>query len=103
MDVIQRIDELMKIKGWSDYKLATKSGLSSSTIANIHRRNTIPSIPTLEAICQALGISMSQFFEEDSVITHLSKEDNELINDWKLLNENKKRIVSELIKELKEC
>lgn len=37
MDVIKRIDELMKERQWSDYKLAIESGLSSSTIANIHR------------------------------------------------------------------
>ena len=33
MDVINRIDELMKERQWSDYKLALESGLSSSTIA----------------------------------------------------------------------
>ena len=42
MDVIKKIDDLMKERHWSDYKLAIESGLSSSTIANIHRRNTVP-------------------------------------------------------------
>ena len=53
MDVIKRIEDLMKERNWTDYKLSKKSGLSSSTIANMRRRNTIPSIPTLETICEA--------------------------------------------------
>lgn len=61
MDVIKRIDDLMKERGWSDYRLAAESGLSSSTIANIHRRNTVPSITTLESICGAFGISLAHF------------------------------------------
>lgn len=66
MDVIKRIDDLMREREWSDYKLASESGLSSSTIANIHRRNTVPSIPTLEAICSAFGITLAQFFSDNS-------------------------------------
>ena len=31
MDVIKRIDNLIKEREWSDYKLAAESGLSSST------------------------------------------------------------------------
>lgn len=42
MDVIQRIDDIMKERGWSYYKLSVESGLSSSTITNIYRRNTVP-------------------------------------------------------------
>ena len=48
MDVLQRIRELMEERGWSSYRLAVASGLSQSTIANMFRRNTVPSIPTLE-------------------------------------------------------
>lgn len=36
MDVIQRIDDIMKERGWSYYKLSIESGLSSSTITNIY-------------------------------------------------------------------
>lgn len=66
MDVIKRIDDLMKERGWSDYRLAAESGLSSSTIANIHRRNTVPSITTLESICGAFGISLPPFYRPQS-------------------------------------
>ena len=74
IDPIKKIDDLMKEHNWSDYKLSVESGLSTSTIANIHRRNTIPSIPTLEAICSAFGITLSQFFQEDGRFVELSDE-----------------------------
>ena len=101
MDVIKRIDSLMKAQNWSDYKLATASGLSSSTIANIHRRNTVPSISTLEAICSAFGITLAQFFTEDNYTVQLNSEQLDLFNQWITLTENQKELIFRLIKELK--
>lgn len=101
MDVIKRIDDLMKERQWSDYKLATVSGLSSSTIANIHRRNTIPSISTLESICSAFGITLAQFFSDNNVNVQLNSEQLDLFNRWIYLTENQKRLIYDLIKEMK--
>jgi len=101
MDVIKRIDILMKERNWSDYKLSAESGLSSSTIANIHRRNTVPSISTLEAICSAFGITLAQFFTEDSYTVQLNSEQRELFNRWVSLTDNQKELIYKLIKEMK--
>lgn len=101
MDVIKRIDILMKERNWSDYKLSVESGLSSSTIANIHRRNTVPSISTLEAICSAFGITLAQFFTEDSITVQLNYEQRELFNHWISLTDNQKELIYKLIKEMK--
>ena len=54
MDVLERLRKLMDARGWTMYRLAKESGLTESTIANIYRRNAIPSIDTLEKICQEL-------------------------------------------------
>ena len=101
MDVITRINDLMKERQWSDYKLAIESGLSTSTIANIHRRNTVPSISTLEAICSAFGITLAQFFSDNTLTVQLNSEQIELFNHWICLTENQKRIIYDLIKEMK--
>lgn len=66
MDVIARINEIMKAQGLSRYELARLSGLSSSTLANMKRRNTVPTIATLEELCSALNISLSQFFADEN-------------------------------------
>lgn len=101
MDIIKKIDQLMDEHNWTDYKLSVESGLSSSTIANIHRRNTVPSIPTLEAICSAFGITLSQFFDEGTVTVQLNKEQQDLFNSWVSLTDHQKHLIYELIKEFK--
>jgi len=103
MDVIKRIDTLMEERQWSDYRLSLESGLSSSTIANIHRRNTVPSIITLEAICDAFGITMAQFFSETETHAHvhLSDEQREMFDDWISLTREQKDILAATIKEFK--
>ena len=101
IDPIKKIDDLMKEHNWSDYKLSVESGLSTSTIANIHRRNTIPSIPTLEAICSAFGITLSQFFQEDCRFVELSDEQLVFFKKWSTLTASQKKLVMGLIEELK--
>ena len=68
MDVHEKLQYLLDERGWTKYQLARKCGLSDATIANIFRRNTMPSIPTLEAICQGYGITLSQFFAEGEMV-----------------------------------
>ena len=102
MDAIKRIDQLMAERNWTDYKLSLESGLSSSTIANIHRRNTIPSIATLEAICHAFGISLSQFFaDENNNIVQLNDEQFSFFKKWSTLTNAQKEIIYALINEFK--
>ncbi len=101
IDPIKRIDELIEERGWSDYKLSMESGLSISTIANIHRRNTVPSIPTLAAICNAFGITLSQFFYEDTNYVELTPEQKEFFDKWITLTGTQKKLLHDLIKEMK--
>ncbi len=101
MDAIQRINKLMQERNWTPYKLAIESGLSSSTIANIFRRNTVPSLATLEAICDAFGISLSQFFAEDTHFVELSSEQLAFFNKWITLTKHQKDLLNDLIKEMK--
>ena len=79
MDVLKRLDDLMKERGWSDYRLAQNSKLSSSTIANIRSRNTVPSVVTLESICNAFGITLAQFFADNQTMVHLTPEQRESV------------------------
>lgn len=97
MDTLERLRRLQKQRGWTDYRLARESGLSDSTIINIYRRNALPSIPTLEAICQAFGLTLSQFFAEGELV-ELSPELNELFDQWKTLTPEQKRVTLEVIK-----
>ena len=50
MDVHQKLRRIMEDRGWTEYRLSKACGLSESTIANIFRRNNLPSISTLETL-----------------------------------------------------
>ncbi|MDR1572208.1 MAG: DUF1016 N-terminal domain-containing protein [Clostridiales Family XIII bacterium] len=62
MDILERIATLQKKRGWSGYRLAKEAGIPQSTLSNLYKRKNSPTISTLEAVCRALGISLSQFF-----------------------------------------
>ncbi len=54
----------MAKKKWSYYELAKQSNLTFSTISSLVRNKPNPTIRTLNCICQALEISLSDFFLE---------------------------------------
>lgn len=89
MNVTNKIKELAKERGWSEYRLVKESGLATSTIANIYHRNTIPSIPTLEVLCSTFGITLSQFFSDGDMIS-LSAEQTELLTRWAKLSDEQR-------------
>ena len=100
MDVLKRINELRIAKRWSIYRLSVEADLPQSTITNMISRETLPSISTLEAICKALGISLSEFFQEE-------KEDecadyDELEKYFNQLPAETKKTVFNLIKSISE-
>ena len=68
------------------------SGLSHTTLANVFKRNTVPSIPTLEKICAGFGITLSQFFAEDALV-ELTPELKELFDGWVNLSAKQKKAV----------
>lgn len=62
MDVLDKIDEMRKARGWSVNNLAMEAMLTQSTLNNLYKRNSEPKLSTLRAICNAFGISLSEFF-----------------------------------------
>lgn len=94
----KRIKTLLCERGWSEYRLAVESNLSQSTISNIFTRDTIPSIPTLETICKALGISLAQFFTQEEEAYLLTPEEQKLLKEWASLTEPQKLAIFSIIK-----
>ncbi len=74
------------------YRLSKESGLSESTIANVFKRNTDPTITTLEAICSGFGITLSQFFTEHEMV-ELTPELKKLFESWMPLAPEQKAAV----------
>jgi transcriptional regulator with XRE-family HTH domain len=92
VDVLARLKQLMNERGWTMYRLAKECGLNESTIANIYRRNALPSIPTLEIICRGFGITLSQFFADNELV-ELNSELKEVFDYWLSLTAEQKEAV----------
>jgi len=97
MDTHSKLRQLLAERHWSKYRLSKASGLSESTIANIFKRNTDPTITTLEAVCKGFGITLSQFFAEDEMV-ELSPELKDLFDSWMPLALEQKNAVLQVIK-----
>ncbi len=74
MDILKRIKTLQNERGWTNYQLAQEAAMTQSTITNMFARKTLPSITTLTAICNAFGITLSEFFNENQTTIILSSE-----------------------------
>lgn len=92
MDILTRIDELRKEKGWSINNLAMEAGLTQSTVNNLYARNSEPKLSTLRAICEAFGISLSDFFKEETT------DEDELLRRVKALSHDDKKALLQLLK-----
>lgn len=61
-DVHGRIKGLAKDRDLSIYELARRAGMAESTLYNLFERGTMPKIDTLSRLCDAMEITMSDFF-----------------------------------------
>ena len=79
MDILQRIEDLRKARNWTEYQLAERAGMTQSTISSWYRKNIIPSIPSLEKICDAFNITLSQFFLVEDHAINITEQQQRLL------------------------
>lgn len=102
MDILSRITEIRKAKNMSVYRLAERCGIAKNTIYNWYSKNYVPSLTTLQSICeQGFGITMCEFFAKDCNLLVATPETQALLEDWNLLNEQQKQMVLQLISSYK--
>lgn len=92
LDTLGKLRQLLDERNWTEYRLAKASGLSDSTIKNIFKRNTQPTIETLEAVCRGLGITLAQFFADEEMV-ELTPDLKELFIGWVNLTSDQKAAV----------
>ena len=84
--VAKKIDLLRNQKNYSVRELSTRSGVATSAISNIIRCKKIPSIYTLSCICNALEISLSDFFNPNEEVLMLRGKESILIKIYRELS-----------------
>ena len=92
LNPLDRIRELCAERKWSYYQLSKASGIPYSTLNTMMNKENMPSLPTLQKLCQGFGISVAEFFEPGrsqqgmtpsqalclSLFTSLSQEEQQL-------------------------
>ena len=100
VDVLARITEYREARGWTEYQLAERSGLPQSTISSWFRKGMMPTIPSLEKICIAFGITISQLFANENELVSLTSTQRKLLQSWSRLDEEKQAAVFQLIEKM---
>ncbi len=104
IDIARKIDKLRVERGWSIYKLSHEAGISNQTFHSWLSGKSLPTLPPLENICEALGITLADLFCENEMI-ELTPEIKDLLHNWgKLTDEEKKSfkgIIETLVRDRK--
>ena len=66
MNVGERIKELREKRGFTVNKLANLAGISQSYLRDVELGNKNPTIETLSYFCDALGVSLKDFFDDSN-------------------------------------
>lgn len=97
MEAQKRIKQLMDERGWTEYKLAKEANLSHSTVSNMFNRNNAPTLPTIEAVCAAFGITLAQFFSDGDGHAEMTEEQRNLFSKWSTLSDEQKEALLHLM------
>lgn len=90
MTVIERIDALRRERGWSINNLAMEALLTQSTVNNLYMRGSEPKLSTLRAICDAFGMTLSEFFSYEAEEADADAVDAELLRRVRALSPKQK-------------
>ena len=75
-------------------------GISQSSLGRIMAQENLPSLITLEKICTALGVTLSQFFQEGNS-ENLTEKQKEVLRIWNNLSTNEQETVMSMLRGLR--
>lgn len=99
--VVDRIDQLRVERGYSISKLSGKANLSENTLKYLYKKKSFPTLQTLLRLCQALDISLWQFFLFQEAPLQFSFEELDLLKNYEKFPEYSRRLIAELMKHTK--
>ena len=99
MDILGKIKVLQGQRGWPDYKLAQKAGIPIATLSSLYARKSPPKLETLQCICNAFGITLSQFFLENERVEILSETERQMLQCFRKLSPKQQKALIEVFEE----
>ena len=100
IDILGRISTLRMARNWTEYQLAERAGLPQSTISSWYRKKMLPSIGSIEKLCNAFNLTLSQFFSEDGEPVELQSEQQFLLDKWAALTDAQKAALLQLLQSM---
>jgi transcriptional regulator with XRE-family HTH domain len=97
MDINKKIKKLCAERNWSVYTLALEAEITQSTLQSLLSRGTPPKIDTLQKLCTAFGITLSQFFNEDESIEYLTSCEKTLLTTYRQMSKEKQQALLNFI------
>ncbi len=95
--ILEKISNMRIARGWSEYQLSEKAELPQSTISSWYRKNMTPSIASLQKVCCAFGITLSQLFANEDELVELTASQKKLLDCWAKLSPDKQEAVFNII------
>ena len=97
MDYLKKLKFLMKQPELNENQLAKKADVPQSTINSLFQKNNLPTISTLEALLEALDMTLSEFFYDDALMKKHELEEQNLLSKWSFMTKEQKNGVLLLI------
>ncbi len=93
--IVERIDELRKMKGLTKKELMKKMGVAPSTCNSWYYSDITPSLLNIENVCIALDITVDQFFSGMGNVDN--KSEQEFLDFWRMLSDKEKALIKNVI------
>ncbi len=90
--ISKRITQLCKERNWSYYRLAKEAKFQQATLFPILHNKNMPNLYTLNDICKALNITLSEFFHCE-LFENVNLTDKYIELWGKLSNKDKEKVL----------
>ena len=100
MDYGSRLRKMRKAKKFSIYRLHEITGLSQGHISELEKGKNQPTIETLQRLLSPMGISLSEFFNENDEISYLNEREKELVAIFRAMPDDSAELYLQLGKKL---
>lgn len=89
MNIGARLRSLREAKNITIYKLAKETGISQNHISGIELGKRQPTLETLTRLLAPLDLTLVELFNEDTEVMYPSKEEKQLIENYRHLPQDK--------------
>lgn len=99
-EIARKFKQLCDERGTTPYKIAQKTEMSSSTISCFLAGKTIPRMDTVMILCNELGVSVMDIFEEREMAEAQTQDEKTILQMYRNLSAEKRKLLLNYLKML---